>query len=157
MRKIRELLRLKFEQRLSNRKIAVALSMSRSAVGECLHRAATTAVVWPLPDEVDDAELERRLYSLKPKLIEIPWPDFAHVQRELSRPGVTRLLLWQEYKAQHPQGLQYSAFCDRYREWLQSTAEPLAILDAKGGVLHTVRVLRFVLLPQQQARDARAR
>lgn len=40
MRKIRELLRLKFDQRLSERKIAVALSMSRSAVGECLHRAA---------------------------------------------------------------------------------------------------------------------
>ncbi len=118
MRKIRELLRLKFEQRLSDRKIAVVLSMSRSALGECLQRAAIAGVVWPLPEGLDDAELERRLYPSKPRPTEIPWPDFAHVHRELSRPGVTRQLLWQEYKAQHPDGLQYSAFCDRYRQWL---------------------------------------
>jgi transposase len=133
MRKIRELLRLKFEQGLSDRKIAVALSMSRSAVGECLHRAATAGMVWPLPGGLDDAELERRLYPLKPKAIEIPWPDFAHVHRELSRPGVTRQLLWEEYKAQHPQGLQYSAFCDRYREWLQNTVEPVLRFEHRAG------------------------
>ncbi len=110
MRKIRELLRLKFEQGLSDRKIAAALSMSRSAVGECLHRAAGAAVCWPLPEGLDDAELERCLYPPRPRIIEIPEPDFSHVHRELSRPGVTRQLLWEEYKAQQPQGLQYSAF-----------------------------------------------
>lgn len=67
MRKIRELLRLKFEQRLSDRKIAAALSMSRAAVGECLQRALSAAVLWPLPDELDDAELERRLYRSSPR------------------------------------------------------------------------------------------
>jgi transposase len=133
MRKIRELLRLKFDQRLSDRKIAVALSMSRSAVGECLQRAARAAVVWPLPEGLDDAELERRLYPLRPKPIEIPWPDFVHIHRELSRPGVTRQLLWEEYKAQHPQGLQYSAFCDRYREWLESTVEPVMRFEHRAG------------------------
>jgi transposase len=133
MRKIRELLRLKFEQGLSDRKIAVALSMSRAAVGECLQRAVTAAVSWPLPAWLDDAELERRLYPVKPKAIEIPWPDFAHVQRELSRPGVTRQLLWEEYKAQHPQGAQYSAFCERYRQWLHSTVEPVLRLEHRAG------------------------
>ncbi len=82
MRKVRELLRLKFEQGLSDRKIAVALSMSRAAVAECLQRATAAAVSWPLPDGLDDAELERRLYPVKPKAVEIPWPDFAHVHRE---------------------------------------------------------------------------
>jgi transposase len=133
MRKIRELLRLKFAQRLSDRKIAAALSMSRSAVGECLRRAATAEMVWPLPDGLDDAELERRLYPAKPQVIEIPWPDFVHVHRELSRPGVTRQLLWEEYKAQHPDGLQYSAFCERYREWLQTTAEPVMRFEHRAG------------------------
>jgi transposase len=89
MRKIRELLRLKFDRGLSDRKIAAALSMSRSAVGECLQRAAAAGMVWPLPDGLDDRQLERRLYPAKPRVIEIPWPDFVHVQRELSRPGVT--------------------------------------------------------------------
>jgi transposase len=133
MRKIRELLRLKFDQRLSERKIAAALSISRSAVGECLQRAATAAVTWPLPEGLDDAELERRLYPTKPKPLEIPWPDFGHVHRELSRPGVTRQLLWEEYKAQHPDGLQYSAFCERYREWLQNTAEPVMRFEHRAG------------------------
>jgi transposase len=133
MRKIRELLRLKFEQDLSDRKIAVALSMSRTAVAECLQRAATAAVSWPLPTGLDDAELERRLYPVKPKAVEIPWPDFAHVHRELSRPGVTRQLLWEEYKAQHLQGAQYSAFCDRYRQWLHSKVEPVLRFEHRAG------------------------
>jgi transposase len=133
MRKIRELLRLKFDRGLSDRKIAAALSMSRSAVGECLQRAAAAGMVWPLPDGLYDRQLERRLYPAKPRVIEIPWPDFVHVQRELSRPGVTRQLLWEEYKAQHPDGLQYSAFCDRYREWLQRTAEPVMRFEHRAG------------------------
>lgn len=151
MRKIRELLRLKFEQRLSDRKIAVVLSMSRSALGECLPRAAIAGVVWPLPEGLDDAELERRLYPSKPRPTEIPWPDFAHVHRELSRPGVTRQLLWQEYKAQHPDGLQYSAFCDRYRQWLCSTVEPVMRFAHRAGEKCFVdgsRRSRFVELDQ---------
>jgi transposase len=133
MRKIRELLRLKFDLRLSERKIALALSISRSAVAECLQRAAAAGVLWPLPDTLDDAQLEQRLYPLKPKAIEIPTPDFAHVQRELSRPGVTRQLLWQEYKTQQPEGLQYSAFCEQYRQWLHRTAEPVMRFEHRAG------------------------
>lgn len=133
MRKIRELLRLKFELALSERKIAAALSMSRSAVGECLGRVAQAGLAWPLPAELADEVLEQRLYPAKPLPMDIPWPDFAHVHRELSRPGVTRQLLWEEYKAQHPDGLQYSAFCDRYREWLKSMVEPVLRLEHRAG------------------------
>lgn len=106
MRKIRELLRLKFELELSERKIAAALSMSRSAVGECLSRVTRAGLGWPLPAELADETLEQRLYPTKPLPMDIPWPDFTHVHRELSRAGVTRQLLWEEYKAQHPDGLQ---------------------------------------------------
>ena len=38
-------------------------------------------------------------------------PDFEPIQRELATKGVTRMLLCQEYKAKHPDGCQYSAFC----------------------------------------------
>ena len=44
-------------------------------------------------------------------------PDWAQVHTERRRPGVTLALLWEEYKAEHPQGLQYSQFCERYRVW----------------------------------------
>jgi transposase len=72
---------------------------------------------WPLPSELDDTQLEARLYPLpaRGKADTRPMPDWAEVHRELKRKGVTLLLLWQEYKATHPDGLQYSQFCDRYR------------------------------------------
>lgn len=66
----------------------------------------------------DEAALQARLYQSELPRARTPAPDFAKLQAELKRPGVTRLLLWQEYKAQHPDGLQYSAFCEQYRRWL---------------------------------------
>jgi transposase len=135
MRKIRELLRLKFELDLSDRQIAQSLSIARSSIKECLNRVAAARLSWPLPDELDDIALDALLYPSQPKSATspIPWPDFAQVHRELSRPGVTRQLLWQEYKTQHPDGLQYSAFCDRYREWSQATAEPVMRFEHRAG------------------------
>ncbi len=45
-------------------------------------------------------------------------PDFAEVHQELkSRKHVTLNLLWQEYKERHPEGYQYSWFCEHYRNW----------------------------------------
>lgn len=62
--------------------------------------------------------LHTRLYRRDVPLSRRALPDFAKLQAELKRPGVTRLLLWQEYKAAHPDGWQYSVFCDQYRRWL---------------------------------------
>ena len=71
-----------------------------------------------MPDELDEAALHARLYRRAVPLSRTPQPDFAHLHRELARRGVTRLLLWEEYKAAHPDGWQYSVFCDQYRRWL---------------------------------------
>lgn len=132
MRKIRELLRLKFDLGLSIHKIAASLSMARSTVTECLRRAATAEISWPLPHDLHDDALEALLYPKKPVVADVPLPDFNYLQRELSRPGVTRLLLWQEYKAQHPDGLQYSAFCDHLRSFL-SADEPVMRFEHRAG------------------------
>ncbi|NJO13453.1 MAG: hypothetical protein HC872_08310 [Gammaproteobacteria bacterium] len=71
MRKIRELLRLKFDLELSDRKIAASLQIARSSVQECLGRVQAAGIVWPLPPTLDDAQLEQRLYPRKPLAIEI--------------------------------------------------------------------------------------
>lgn len=135
MRNIREQLRLKFELGLSDRKIAQSVGVARSTVKECFNRFASSGLAWPLSHALDDAELERCLYPVKPVSdpTAMPSPDYSHIHRELSRPGVTRQLLWQEYKAQHPEGLGYSAFCHHYQAWLQRTAEPVLRHDYRAG------------------------
>lgn len=47
-----------------------------------------------------------------------PEPGWERVHRELTRHrGVTLQLPWLEYREAHPDGYQYSRFCDRYRLW----------------------------------------
>ncbi len=120
VRKIREVLRLKYELGLSDRKIAAAVGSARSTVQECVQRCRQAGIGWPLAGEFDEATLHERLYRREVPLSRTPQIDFAQLQAELCRPGVTRLLLWQEYKAQYPDGWQYSAFCDQYRRWLST-------------------------------------
>ena len=119
VRKIREVLRLKAEG-FSDRQIAACISSSRSTVQECLRRCREAGISWPLPAELDEAALHARLYQRSVPLSRTPQPDFAYLHAELKRRGVTRLLLWEEYKREHPDGWQYSVFCDQYRRWLWS-------------------------------------
>ncbi len=119
MRKIRDVLRLKYGLGRSNREIAAILRISHSTVGSYLRRAHEAGVSWPLPDDLDDAALEAALYPPPaPSQVPRPEPDWAWVHRELARhKSVTLQLLWLEYRGAHPDGYQYSRFCDRYREW----------------------------------------
>ncbi len=119
MRKIKDVLRLKFETDLSIRRIARSCNVSRPTVTEYLTRFAEADLVWPAAAELDDAALERKLY---PPVATLPLldgtiPDWSQVHRELRRKGVTLALLWHEYKAAHPEGFQYSWFCKQYRAW----------------------------------------
>ncbi len=118
MRKIREVLRLYFAAALSIRAIARSLGTSPSTVGEYLRRAKVAGVSWPVPEAIDDVGLERRLFPALPSShTSRPLPDWSEVRRELRGKNVTLALLWEEYKAIHPEGLQYSRFCEQYREW----------------------------------------
>ncbi len=121
MRRIRELLRLKYEAKLSTRLIAHAVGVSKGAVSEYLNRAKVAEVGWPLPDSLGDAELERRLFPparhWRAEGPPRPEPNWAYVDQELRRKSVTRQLVWQEYRAEHPDGYGYSWFCQGYDAW----------------------------------------
>lgn len=117
VRKIREVLRLKAE-RLSDRRIAAAIGSARSTVQECIRRCQAAGLAWPLAPGLDEETLHAQLYCRNVPLSRTPAPDFAKLHAELKRPGVTRMLLWQEYKAAQPDGWQYSEFCEQYRRWL---------------------------------------
>lgn len=134
MRKIHDILRLFHEAKLSRRRIALCLSLSRDTVAKTLTRAEAAGLTWPLPDELDEAALERLLYPpVRPvPNRDRPVPDWAEVHRELKGKGVTLQLLWQEYKAAHPDGYQYSWFCDLYRRW-RSTLDLVMRQDHRAG------------------------
>lgn len=131
VRKIREVLRLKADG-FSDRQIAAAIGSARSTVQACVRRAAAAGLSWPLPSQLDEADLQALLYRRSVPLLATPRPDFAYLHRELRRRGVTRMLLWQEYKSAHPDGWQYSVFCDQYRRWL-ATQEVVLRQDHAPG------------------------
>jgi hypothetical protein len=95
------------------------LSAHQGAVSGYLSRARAAGVAWPLPEDLDDAQLEALLFPPPPAIAadQRPMPDWAWVHRALRRPNVTLALLWEEYRAGAPDGFSYSWFCDLYRLW----------------------------------------
>lgn len=116
MRKVRAVLRLKAEG-LSNRQIGRSLHMNHRTVGDYLLRAKAAGLGWPLPEGLDDEGLEARLFPARLATDPRPVPNWAEVDRELRKKGVTLMLLWVEYRQANPDGYQYVQFCNLYRRW----------------------------------------
>ena len=117
MRKVREILRLRWGLGLSVHKVAKSCKVSPSTVLEYERRALAAGVSWPLPEGMDDAELEKTLGSGSPAPADRrALPDLAYLLEEMRKPHVTLMLLWMEYKAAHPEGYQYTQFWRYYQE-----------------------------------------
>jgi len=134
MRKIREILRICWGGGLSARQAATSCGVGRTTIKEYLDRAERAGLSWPLPEDLDDAALENRLF-----LSSIPldaerrnMPSFDYIRKELTRKHVTLQLLWHEYKEKIPEGYEYSRFCLRYRAWLK-TLDVALRQDYKAG------------------------
>jgi transposase len=107
-RKVKEVLRLKFEAKLNHEKIAAATGMSKGAVTNAVQRAMQKGLAWPLPlpVELDEAGLEALMYSKAAPPDRYAQPDYAVIHQELKRKGVTLQLLWDEYQKVHGPRLQ---------------------------------------------------
>ncbi|MFC5435993.1 IS21 family transposase [Rhodanobacter umsongensis] len=123
MRNVREVLRLAYEFKYSLREIARRTDVSRDSVSAYLARAKLANLTWPLPEDWDDAVLETHLFPEKRpdqarrKLAE---PDWAYIEKELRRKGATLKQLHLEYLEEHPEGMAYSLFCQRHREYAKT-------------------------------------
>jgi len=125
MRTIREVLRLRWEAGLSQREIGISCRLGRSTVRDYLLRAEAAGLSWPLPEGMDEEALEQLLFPAPAASSQRrPEPDWATIHQELRRKGMTLALLWQEYKAAHPDGYQHSRFCQLYQQWA-SALEPV--------------------------------
>jgi transposase len=134
LRKIREVLRLKHEVGLSNRAIARACRISNSTVGEYVVRARRAGLAWPVAEDWSEEQLYQQLFPEveRPRMVERPVPNWEEVHRELSRQGVTLLLLWQEYREKYPEGYGYTQFREHYHRWNQAHTTSMR-LPHKGG------------------------
>lgn len=167
MRQVRDVLRLTLGEGLTRRQAAAATGVPPSTVIDCVARAKAAGLTWPLPEGMDDRDLETLLYNRRgsrPGRKRRPDPDWGEVHRELKRKGVTLQLLWIEYRQRDPGGYQYSHFCTRYREWaarvdvvmrqehragekafLDFAGQTLPITDPKTGLMSEAQLFVAVM------------
>ena len=134
MRQLRQMLRLAGSG-TSSREIAVVLGVARSTVQDNLKRAALAGLTWPLPGELTDDALEHRLFAragVKQGQRRRKEPDWAELSIELRKPGVTLLILWEEYRSDHPDGYGYSRFCELFRGFEQRLSPTMRQEHAAG-------------------------
>ena len=134
MKQIRDVLRLALENGLSHRQISACLGIARGSVKDYLTRSAAAGLSWPLPIDIDDAALERRLF---PPLSVLengrkPEPDWAEIHEAMKLKGATLQGVHLEYLACHPDGLAYSSFCQVYRDFKQTLKRYMRQTHAAG-------------------------
>ena len=105
MRKIKELLRLKFESGLSIRQISTSLRLGVGSVHEYLSRVRVAGLSWPLPEGLTEEQLEERLFppTVTRSADARPLPNWKQLDTEIKRKGVTLRLLWEEHRTANPQ------------------------------------------------------
>ena len=169
MHRIRQILRLHFDVQLSRRQIARSLSVSRDTVASTLDRAEAATLIWEEIQGLSDSALEIRLYGTSEppqghRRPGRPEPNFELISKELARPHVTLRQLWREYIEVHPDGLRYSWYCERYRQWKKHTdavmhlehkageklfvdwaGDTIGVVDAKTGELRDAHLFVAVL------------
>ncbi len=134
MRKVKEVLRLHFDCKNSQREIAQSCSIARSTVGDYLMRFQATGLPWPLPEELTEEKLDGLLFSPRGRcsITNHPLPDCPEIHAELKKKSVTLMLLWTEYKSDNPDGYQYSQYCNYYRAW-KNKLDPCLRQQHKAG------------------------
>ena len=133
MRKVREILRLHFESRLTNQQIADALRISKTTVFNSLNRFKESALTWPIPEDLPETELEAGIYRKEPSKRKADiLPDLEYIQEELSRPHMTLELLWNEYRENNPKGLSRSSFYRHYHKYRKGLPISMKV-NHKGG------------------------
>jgi len=136
MQQIKEVLRLRHEAKLAYSQIALACGLSKGAVSKYLSLAKARGIGWPLPEGVDEVQLESRLLADKERSGRFVEPDFPAIHLELKRKGVTLQLLWSEYSAAHGDGAyRYSQFCFHYQRWRKRQKRSMRQLHRAGEKL----------------------
>jgi transposase len=121
MNKIREILRLHFDSKLSQHQIASSLKISSGVVNKYVSLAKAASLSWPVDPQLDDKALRALLspYKETTKQGVFIEPDYSSIHQELKQKGITLLLLWREYEEVYgKKAYRYARFCAKYKDWL---------------------------------------
>jgi len=135
MRKLKEVLRLWLTAGLSNRKIALITGIGKTAVSKHVKRGKKLGLDWSRVSGMPEEAIEALLYPStdEPKPGGPAIPDWDEVAKELRRKGVTKQLLWEEYREDHgDRTYSYSRFCELYASW-RGQIEPVMRFEHAAG------------------------
>jgi transposase len=114
MKSIKKILRMYLIDKRSMRNIATMTGIPYSTINDNISLAEAKKLTWLEIEAMSEEALEQVLSAIDKQR---PLPDWGFIEKELKRVGVTLQLLWQEYKEAHPEGYQYSRFCEMYDSW----------------------------------------
>lgn len=151
MLQLRRVLQLK-EKGLSNRQIKKHLNLSRKTVDEYVNRVKQTGKNYKDLLKLEDEALGLLLFqqpqntvaSEKYNDLQSRLPGYVN---ELTNSKATRIILWEEYRQQVPDGYSRSQFCEHLSRYLQSRKavmhiehEPAELMefDFAGDSLHYI-------------------
>jgi len=134
MLKVKEILRLKCEAKLSNRKVARALNISHSVVNEYVKEFKNLRLKYEDIVSLNDKEILSLLKKSRTKSEKYPLPDFVKVHIELRNEMVTLSLLHEEYIEGCPnkQGYGYTWFCNKYKEYAKKINPSMRLVHKAG-------------------------
>ena len=121
MRKTKEILRLALSEGMSQRQIAQSTGASKTTVHDVLSKARAIGMGWEQIKDLREAVIVSRLLPSRREAAK-PEPDWNYVQSELAKKGTTLLLLWLDYKQEHPEALSYSRFCQHFRDFRKTSS-----------------------------------
>ncbi len=137
MRKIRDVVRLKLEAKLSHQQIADALDISKGVVTKYVTLAKTANLDWARIQQLDDTALHNQLLAIPQRASAFVQPDYGRIHQELRRKGMTLMLLWQEHRAQYDEQTtyRYTQFCELYRRYAKRLKRSMRQIHRAGEKL----------------------
>ena len=117
MKKVKEILRLRYITNISYRQIGRALNVPKATVSDYCKRFEISKYAIDKLLEFDEDKIYQLLFPEKKKTIknkDRPLPDVEYIHKEIAKKGVTFELLWMEYKEQNPDGYGISQFKEYY-------------------------------------------
>ena len=138
MRKIKDVLRLKLDGKLSHEQIAAALKISKGVVTKYVGLANAAKLDWPTICSLDETALEQRLLARpEPPLSAYAVPDYGRIHHEMRRKGMTLMLLWEEYQAEFAsqKTWRYTQFCEHYRSFARKLKRSMRQIHRAGEKL----------------------